>query len=225
MTKLTTFLNPSNFRYAATTATPIAINAATAIPIGLASRAVLNKVCEIAAAIAIKRNAVNAAISTSIMFPNLPILVVIVKKSPANIFIPPPIPCSPITSARRFKYGTTFSITNLANRSTTGINNAPNFSATLPKATCIFSKPVAEAAAVPPTCDSTSFKISFCAPNTSPEATRVLICSFCCSVKLIPARRNAVIPFSGSLNALPSCIAAASAEPNTLPKSCDSVTA
>jgi hypothetical protein len=115
--------------------------------------------------------------------------------------------------------GMTFSTMTRENPSNAGMSIAPTRSWRFSNAIFIRAADVAVAAAVPPTWDSTSARMSFCADRTSPDLTRALIWSCCSLVKLTPARRRAPIPLTGSESALPSCIAAASVEPNTLPRS------
>ena len=105
-------------------------------------------------------------------------------------------------------------VNQLANLSRTGSSFVPTSSLKFPHATRILSPAVALAAAVPPTCDSTSRMMIFCALRVSPDSTRALICFFWPSVKVTPARPRAVMPFSGSLRALPSIFAALFASPN-----------
>lgn len=51
------------------------------------------------------------------------------------------------------------------------------------------------------------------APVTSPEAIIALTCSFCWAVNWTPALDSEVMPFTGSLRALPSCMLALLASP------------
>ena len=74
--------------------------------------------------------------------------------------------------------------------------------------TLSLSSQVACAAALPPNSLRTSPSTIFWADNLSPKNNAHWIWSFCCCVNVTPARVSAVMPFAGSLSALPSRTAA-----------------
>ena len=89
---------------------------------------------------------------------------------------------------------------------------SPSFSCSSPIAIenrCALPAAVSPIArAVPPTWDSTSFRMMRCAPSTSFVSTIVLMVAFCDSVNWMPIRDSADTPAIGSFSALPSCSAA-----------------
>ena len=97
--------------------------------------------------------------------------------------------------------------------STRPVTAAPTSSFMLSNMRPILAVESADFSAVPPNWVSNSFRMMPWAPVTSPEAIMALTCSFCWAVNWTPALDSEVMPFTGSLRALPSCMLALLASP------------
>ncbi|MBK7167546.1 MAG: hypothetical protein IPH81_20475 [Candidatus Microthrix sp.] len=92
--------------------------------------------------------------------------------------------------------------------STRPVTAAPTSSFMLSNMRPILAVESADFSAVPPNWVSSSLRMMPWAPVTSPEAIIALACSFCWAVNWTPALDSEVMPFTGSLRALPSCMLA-----------------
>ena len=89
---------------------------------------------------------------------------------------------------------------------TLGPRNPPIVSSRFFQETLSLSKGSACAFALPANSRRSSRRMIFWAPSVSPLLTSALIWSCCCLVNETPTRRSAVMPFTGSLRALPTAI-------------------
>ena len=107
--------------------------------------------------------------------------------------------------------GTNTSWAKAPKRISTGSNALPRVCCTLANCSarmiCCPAKVSTAASALPLNCVSSSPRMTLCAPAMSPASTMLSIMAFCSSVNCTPALLSAPTPATGSLSALPTCIA------------------